>query len=552
MSESILQEEAARLSHWQRFGQVAVGALLIGTPLAAGLVAIENAPANRVEIAGQDIAVKPVLGQDHTKIADGAVLRPEHYQIPVINKAVGIDVDANWNDILHQLQDKPSRDALTQLANDPEPEIARIQASAENYMLKWGLGVAGGVAAVELFGLGAVQLTRKRIKNEPEAMQASIHRVVRPWAYGGAAVVLSGAVLISASAVHTYTHNDSRVIIGSAELAGGKLGNDTQLVGGLGDAAPYVESLLEVNNPFYDKVSINLAEAIAERPELQTTKDEQLFFAADDFQGNQGMARIYGESINLTDADASFYLGDWTDLGKLFETPLIDAYMYRAGDTDSYATLGLHDTDEIIQTEQDRGITMADNKTKVINGFRVLLLNDPRVSGIGSLNGVDSLRDPKIDVDTFIENAVQEIADNQPQLLFMHDNKLAKLILDELAANQILPPALVVDGRNYQFEGARDYPAVDGSNAVEYTLGSGGAHFDTKATTDAITTRNPGTYSAFKYNDATKEWYYFSFTVNTDASVDIAEPKLVNITTEPSDGIPFTADDRGDSTVAKR
>ncbi len=553
MSELIYEEQSQSLNRWQRAGKVAVGALLVATPVAAGLAAIAHAPASHVEIAGQDIEVKPVIGQDHTQIADGAVLRPEHYEVPLLHKSVGLDVNANWNNILHQLQNKHSRDAFTQLANDPEPEIARIQSTADNYLLKWGLGVAGGVAAIELLGLGAVQLTRKTIKGEPDTGQASMNKIVRPWAYGSAAVLLSGAVLVNTIGMNAYTHDDHQTVVGSPELASGKLGKNTQLVGGLGDAAPYVQSLLEVNNPFYDKVSKNLAEAIAQRPELQTTKDEQLFFTADDFQGNQGMARIYGESISLTNAETSIYLGDWTDLGKLFETPIIDAYMYRAGDTESYATEGLHDTDEIIQTEQDRGLIMADDKTKVINGFRVLLLNDPRISGIGNLNGVDSLRDPDVDIDTFVDNAVQEIEANQPQIMFIHDNKLAKQILDSLAANAIQPPVLIVDGRNYQYVGMRNYGTADTTDAVEYTLGSGGAHFNTKASTDTISTQNPGTYSAFKYNAVTKQMDVFAFTVESDSTVVISHSIMSDISIKSMDGIPFSARDNnsGNDTAAK-
>ena len=48
--------------------RVAVAALFVTFPLASALVAVAYAPPAHIEIAGQTVSVKPVLGQDTSRL----------------------------------------------------------------------------------------------------------------------------------------------------------------------------------------------------------------------------------------------------------------------------------------------------------------------------------------------------------------------------------------------------------------------------------------------------------------------------------------------------
>ena len=73
-------EQAADLRRWPRIlRRAGIVALFATVPFACALVALRVAPPAHVEIAGQPVAVKPVLGQDTSRLQSGALVRPEHF-----------------------------------------------------------------------------------------------------------------------------------------------------------------------------------------------------------------------------------------------------------------------------------------------------------------------------------------------------------------------------------------------------------------------------------------------------------------------------------------
>src|SRR5690349_9956016 len=115
----------------------AVLAVLSATaPFAGALVAVAYAPPAHVEIAGQDVSVKPVLGQDTSRLLDGALVRSEHAHVGFLGKDIGVDVDADWNRLIPS--DKQTRAYLTALWDDPTPQIGRLQDAARRHLLLWG------------------------------------------------------------------------------------------------------------------------------------------------------------------------------------------------------------------------------------------------------------------------------------------------------------------------------------------------------------------------------------------------------------------------------
>ncbi len=104
---------------------IAVVALLVSVPFASALVALRVAPASHVEIAGQPVSVKPVLGQNTSRLQSGALIRPEHAHVGLLGIDVGVDISANWNQLIPS--DKQTRQYLIALWDDPKPEIERIR-----------------------------------------------------------------------------------------------------------------------------------------------------------------------------------------------------------------------------------------------------------------------------------------------------------------------------------------------------------------------------------------------------------------------------------------
>ena len=62
--------------------------------------------------------MKPVIGQDTTRIQGGALVRSGHKKVGVLNKDVGVDISADWNKLIPT--DKKTRKYLVALWDDPQ------------------------------------------------------------------------------------------------------------------------------------------------------------------------------------------------------------------------------------------------------------------------------------------------------------------------------------------------------------------------------------------------------------------------------------------------
>ena len=137
----------------RRLLRVGVVLLFVSVPFASAFVALRYAPPAHVEIAGQPVAVKPVLGQDTSRLQGGALIRPEHAHVGFLGTNVGVDISADWNRLIPS--DKQTRRYLIALWDDPQPEIQRIKDAARGYVVTWsligflsGALVSGGVAVL--------------------------------------------------------------------------------------------------------------------------------------------------------------------------------------------------------------------------------------------------------------------------------------------------------------------------------------------------------------------------------------------------------------------
>ena len=515
MGWRMAQENAAAVGRGRRALRtartVALVLLLVSVPFATALVAIGHAPAAHVEIAGQQVSVRPVLGQDTSRLFHGALVRPQHEHLA--GRPVGVDVDADWNRLVPS--DKPTRRYLAGLWENPRPAIHLIAVTARRHLVLWGVGgfVAGALAVGAVVGL-AWQRRRRLASYSPEqaALVSRHNRRLR------VTLVVCGVVValaLDVAAARVWRHEDHRTPVASPVFAGTPL-EGTQVTGLLADVIPFL-SVLRPRTQFYEDVSANLRAAVAARPELAGTDSEAVLVLADDFEDVNGMARQVGLTARLVDADAVALTGDLTFAGKRLETYVLDTIDYYAEGRPVHLAPGLHDTKVILDAAAERGWEVGDGTTRDVAGLRVLSVTDPRVSTVGNFGTTDVLRDPDVDVDRFVTDTVDRACADHPDLVLVHDHLLGRRIAESGCVR-----IAVVDGRSYDFLGPQEVQTATDVPARELTLGSAGGHTDTKPNPGIID--HPARFAVLYVDPEAHAARYAVVTVGTDASVSITPP----------------------------
>lgn len=494
----------------RRSARVAVVLLAVVAPFAGAVVALRYAPPGHTEIAGAGVTVKPVLGQNSTKIQDGAIIRPEHAVLPLVGKAVGADISIDWNQLIPQ--DEQTRRYLGELWQDPAPAKDVIRTTATRVAVTWTAIGSGAVIVIEVGTWLMLRQRRRRLAGyEPQAARlvAEHNRRLR-WTATGVALVTLVALDLGGAVV--WRHEDDQVVIGSTVFADTGLAG-TQVDGLISEVVPFL-SILQPRSAFYDKVAANLETAIAGRSDMRTSADDVVFVTAEDFEDVNGMAQAVGRAADLVGADFIAYTGDLTFAGKPVESYIIDTLTYYAHGTPVEFAPGLHDTDAIVQAAAARGWHVADDTTHDVSGLDVLTLADPRISTVGDFGVGDVLREPGVDVKTFTSQAIEEACATHPAFIFLHDHLLGR----KLAAQGCAQVA-VIDGRSYTFVGPQQVPTTSGTTALEFTQGSSGGHSTTEPNPGRI--KSPATFEIFVYDKAAKTLGYELVTVRPDASVSV-------------------------------
>ncbi|WP_028638551.1 hypothetical protein [Nocardioides sp. URHA0032] len=493
-------------------GRAVAVALLLTLPFAAALTAVGHAPPARIEVAGQPVSVRPVLGQDTSLLFDGALVSPRHRELAGID--VGVDVDANWIQIVPS--DKDTRSYLVSLWANPQPAMQLIQDAARRQVVTWG---AGGFAAgtAVLVGVLLVLRSRRRRLAGYTAEQAALvrghnRRLRRVLAAGGVVLVLVVDVL----GARVLLHRDHRVVTPTASFDGTAL-EGTEVRGLLADVLPFL-SVLRPRSEFYDDVAANLEDAVRAESTLAPADGEVRFVMAEDFEDVNGMARQVGLTASLVDADFVALSGDLTFAGKDIETYVMDTVDYYAEGRPVYFAPGLHDTRTIVDAAHARGWVVADGTTRTIGGLDLLAVPDPRISTVGDFGSGTVLRDPDVDTDAFVADTVRRACEDEPDFVLLHDHLLGSTIA-EAGCQRVA----VLDGRSYEFLGPRPVETSDGSETTEFTVGSAGGHVSTEPDPGVI--RHPARFAVLSFRPATGATTYSVVTVNPDASVSIT-PRL--------------------------
>lgn len=496
-----------------------VTALLLTAPFAGAIVAIRYAPPAQVEIAGEPVSVRPVIGQDTTQLQHGAIVRPEHAHIGVLNKNIGLDIEADWNRLIPS--DRPTRAYLVAMWDDPRPEMARIRNAAQDHLVKWSVIGFGSVAVAVCGTLLLLLQRRRRLAGyaPDEARLVDRHNRRLRWVATGVAVAT--IVAMDTVATTTWLHDDRHAVQGSPVFAGTNL-EGTEIDGLISKILPFL-SILRPRNPFYDTVAQNLEKAIADQPELTAASDDVVFVVAEDFEDVNGMARQVGLTARLIGADFIALSGDLTFAGKAIESYLIDTVDYYSDDLPVYFAPGLHDTPTIVQAAKARGWHVADGTTQEVNGISLLSVADPRISTVGDFGSGDILRDPEVSTERFVSQTITEACDTHPDFVLMHDHVLGERIAQAGCQTQA-----VLDGRSYQFVGPQPRTTTSGLPTTEFTSGSAGGHVSTDPDPGPI--KNPAHYVALRVNPDTGETHYVVFTVRPNASVDVTPPISLQVT----------------------
>jgi hypothetical protein len=487
-----------------------IGLLLVLLPFACALVAVAVAPATEVEIAGQPVAVKPVLGQDTTRLLGGTLVRPEHAHAAVLGKDIGVDVDADWNRLIPS--DKRTRGYLTALWDDPTPQIARIKEAARRHLITWGcVGLGVGLAASlgTTLGLG---YRRRRLAGYPREQADLIRRHNRRLRTTLAVAGVTGLLAIHLVALDLWRHENHHVVVGSPVFDGTSLAG-TEVNGLAAEVLPFL-SILRPRSTFYDEVAINLERELADVPSLERTDDEVVLVLAEDFEDVNGMARQVGLAADLVDASFLAITGDLTFAGLAVETYIIDTVDYYSRSRPVYFTPGLHDTAVVLAAAEGRGWHVAVGETTETDGLRLLTVPDPRVSTVGAFGVGNLLRDPDVDTERMVRDTIDEACDQDPDLVLLHDHALG-LPVAQAGCQQIA----VLDGRSFEFVGPQLVPTASDAAAIEFTGGSSGGHTDTRP--DPGTIKHPARFTILTVEPETDDASYSVVTVSPDASVTV-------------------------------
>jgi hypothetical protein len=498
--------------------RVAAVALLVTIPFASALVALRIAPPSHVDIAGQPVAVKPLLGQDTSRLQDGALVRPEHAHLGLLHTDVGVDISADWNRLIPS--DKQTRAYLQALWDDPTPEIRRIQQAARAYVVIWGL-MGFGVGALLAGGAASLAgVRRRRLAAYPSEQAELIGAYNRRLRTTVAAAAVAAALALDAAGLATYLHRSHHVVTSSPLFSGTTL-DGTEVNGLMAEVLPFL-SILRPRDTFYDTVARNLETALDHRHGLRPRGDRMVFVVAEDFEDVNGMARQVGLAAKLVDASFIALTGDLTFAGKPVESYLIDTVNYYSENRPVYFAPGPHDTHAIVQAAQARGWHVADGHAETVGGLTLLTAADPRISLVGDFGVGDEERDTGVDVDTFLKNTTDEACATHPDFVLLHDHLLGAQI-----ATAGCQQVAVVDGRSYQFLGPRRVTTQSGGTTYELTNGSAGGHTTTEPNPGDV--QHPARFAILTYSPHLARTTYAVVTVFPSAAVSVTRPATLDV-----------------------
>jgi hypothetical protein len=181
----------------------------------------------------------------------------------------------------------------------------------------------------------------------------------------------------------------------------------------------------------------------------------------------------------------------------------------------------------VLQAAEARGWHVADGSTQEIDGLNLLPFADPRVSTVGGFGTDDLLRDPDVDVEQFVEDALETTCEELPDFVLVHDHRLGRGIAESGCVEQA-----VLDGRSYTLVGPQVVSTADGDVSIQYTGGSAGGHVDTRP--DPGPVKNTATFTIVTFTPQSEETTYAVVSVEPDGSVTVSPERPITEPVDPS------------------
>lgn len=179
---------------------------------------------------------------------------------------------------------------------------------------------------------------------------------------------------------------------------------------------------LKKNEAFYAQAALDLKDALKPIKNDPITINLTPVIAQSDAHCNIGAARLTKTLTDGTGAKLVLLGGDFVSSGWDFEKPCIDI-IARYLPNEAIGVGGNHDSDITIQQLTDKKVSMLDHTLKEVDGITYYGVSDPYRTVMGQPN---ALRNKAITPEIFEKTLVDEICSKQPQVLIVHNPRLAE------------------------------------------------------------------------------------------------------------------------------
>jgi hypothetical protein len=513
--------------------------LLQAAPLVAAgaVIGMKVAPPVRVSnlpIAGAQTTARLDPTTDVTQIKAGIAYLTLPRSIRLGSKQFGADitVDPSYLSLTDRKGnfDTTTIERLIERFSDVRPQLSELQVAVRTHYERWA---AGGAATVLLSGdllLAWWLVSKRRLARMTDAERTAVLKD-RRWKQPARRAVLTTATLgIVVYATGTYfsptTHRPvlADPILSGTPLEGGELGGPAKFA--FDTVLPNAISVVTATNAFYRAGSQHFTDAFTDlyrARQLPRQEHVRRFVVFDDVQGVSGMQRIIGVAAKAFNADSIFNSGDTSFSGTRWETASVSTLPYYAGKITTWAAEGAHDSSDIATMQRNKGMVVADGKTRTVAGISALGVNDPYRAPFAGQSR--HLTDPVLAREVLdtgrdaaaltADRATAEACQTHPLVIFVHDHAIG----DPLAQSGCA--TFVFTGREFVMPPPRTYASPGGGRTYEVINGSAGGHGNGDGPEIGII-HNPATFTVVEYDESSGMATYTVVTVRPDTSVQIA------------------------------
>jgi hypothetical protein len=549
--EPVTERQLSKLRAAGRLAlRCAAGTVLVAAAPLSAVAAAEYGPATHTTAAGLDATSHIKLLHDTSTLDLGVFgnIRFGRHK-DVLGLSIGMDSRINGSQL--NLNDPTVRAATGQILNRPEPEMDRIIRTTTKDTLEHAAIGGGAMLTFELIAGGILIGRRRNYGAEGEWLEDQQRHFNRRESRALAGLAASLILVPTVLGGHVMSSPEHGSVVADPALENTAL-HGAELDGIIQDTAPTLISAMQKTEKLDEVMAQNTVKLVGERPGLMPQEGWTYFLQADDLQDRSGMARQFGVLAKALGVNFITMTGDWSTISQLgFGSYLMDTVRYESGgNIPTWIDDGNHDTNQTNQYAKLAGFNVGDNKTHSVNGVPMLFLNSIDVSTLGAEGLASELRDPNIDADKAVQNAVKEILETKPQIVFMHDNHEATALAEAcIKAGYAIP--FIVTGRSFNQVGPQTITVdgFDGSTKM-FTSGSSGGHKDTTIEFGNILVNSP--INLFARNNATGQINYATFTFHPNGSVTAPETMTEIVPPRDEDVVAGATGDKKEAAAADK